>query len=112
VFTEAQFTIAKTWKQPKCPSTEKWKKGCHTYIYGILLGHKEEWNNAICSNMDRPRDDHIKWSERERQGWNIIGGIEFFLKDIQINLFAKQKQTYRYWKQIYGYQRGRVMGSA
>ena len=22
----AQFTIAKTWKQPKCPSTDAWEK--------------------------------------------------------------------------------------
>ena len=28
-----------------------------------------------------------------------------FLKMIQMNLFTKQKQTYRYWKQTYGYQR-------
>ena len=29
--TEALFTIAKTWEQPKCPSTEKWiKKMWHT----------------------------------------------------------------------------------
>jgi len=27
------FTIAKTWKQPKCPSTEEWiKKMCYIYI--------------------------------------------------------------------------------
>ena len=26
MFTEALITIAKTWKQPKCPSTEKWIK--------------------------------------------------------------------------------------
>ena len=70
VFTEALFTIAETWKQPKCPSTEKWKKGCHTYIHGILLGHKEEWNNAICSNMDRPRDYHIR--QRKMISYNII----------------------------------------
>ena len=24
VFTAALFTIAKTWKQPKCPLTEEW----------------------------------------------------------------------------------------
>ena len=31
------------------------------YIYnGILLSYKEEWNNAICSNMNGPRDFHIK----------------------------------------------------
>ena len=26
MFTATLFTIAKTWKQPKCPSTEEWKK--------------------------------------------------------------------------------------
>ena len=36
---------------------------------GILLDHKNEQNNAICSNMDIIRDSHTKWnkSERERQ---------------------------------------------
>ena len=24
----------------------------------ILLSHKKEWNNAICSNLDGPRDYH------------------------------------------------------
>ena len=26
MFVAALFTIAKTWKQPKCPSTDKWIK--------------------------------------------------------------------------------------
>ena len=26
VFTEALLTIARTWKQPKCPSTDEWIK--------------------------------------------------------------------------------------
>ena len=30
--TEALFTIARTWKQPKCPSTDEWKKKVW-YIY-------------------------------------------------------------------------------
>ena len=36
---------------------------------GIMLSHKKEWNNAICSNMDATRDYHTKWnkSEIERQ---------------------------------------------
>ena len=32
VFIAALFTIAKTWKQPKCPSTEEWIKKMW-YIY-------------------------------------------------------------------------------
>ena len=38
------------------------------HIYnGILLGHKKEWNNVICSNMDGPRYYHTKWSEPDRE---------------------------------------------
>ena len=38
------------------------------YIHnGILLSHKKEWNNAICSNMGGPRDYHIKWSKSDRE---------------------------------------------
>ena len=44
MFIAALFTIAKTWKQPKCPSTDEWiKKMWYRYIYnGILLGLKKE----------------------------------------------------------------------
>ena len=31
MFTAALFTIAKTWKQPKCPSTDEWIKMWHIY---------------------------------------------------------------------------------
>jgi len=33
----------------------------------ILLGHKEEQKNAICDNMDGPRDYYSKWSKSERE---------------------------------------------
>ena len=40
----------------------------HTHTHnGILLSHKKEWNNAICSNMDEPRDYHTKWSKSDRE---------------------------------------------
>ena len=38
------------------------------YIHsGILLHHNKEWNSAICSNMDGPRDYHTKWSKSDRE---------------------------------------------
>ena len=38
------------------------------HIYnGILLGHKKNQNNAICSNMDGPRDCHTEWSKSDRE---------------------------------------------
>ena len=40
----------------------------HTHTHnGILFSHKKEWNTAICNNMDRPRDDHTKWSKSDRE---------------------------------------------
>ena len=36
MFLAALFTIARTWKQPKCPSTEEWIKKMW-YIYTMQL---------------------------------------------------------------------------
>ena len=42
MFTAALFTIARTWKQSKCPSTEEWINKIW-YIYTMeLLSHKKE----------------------------------------------------------------------
>ena len=32
MFIAALFTIPRSWKQPKCPSTDEWIKRCGTYI--------------------------------------------------------------------------------
>ena len=70
MFRVALFTITKTWKKPKCLLTDE-KIKCdvcmrmcaraytHTHK-GILLSHKKEQNNAICSNTDATGDYHTK----------------------------------------------------
>ena len=41
----------------------------HTYTHNeLLLSHKKEQNNAICSNMDGLRDCHTEWSKSDRKG--------------------------------------------
>ena len=57
------------------------------HIYNvILLGHKKEQSNAICSNMDGPRDCHTEWSKSDRQRqishditsiWNLKKGYKW-----------------------------------
>ena len=49
MFMAALFTIAKTRKQPKYPSTGMDKEGVVHIYKGLLLSHK---NNVICNNMD------------------------------------------------------------
>ena len=67
MFIAALFTIATIWKQPKCPSFKSNGEAVvHTYSR-MLLSHRKEWNNAICSNMDGLRDCHSKWSESKRE---------------------------------------------
>ena len=78
MFIAALCTISKTQKKPQCPSIDEWIKKIWLYIYGIwvythiyhiqndffcIWDIKKEWNNAICSNMDGPRDYHSKWSK-------------------------------------------------
>ena len=43
MFKAALFVIARTWKQPRCPSIEEWlKKGVeHIYIRVLLSGKKQ-----------------------------------------------------------------------
>ena len=40
MFTAALVTIAKTWKQPKCPSVDKW-------IKKMWYTHKMEYHSAL-----------------------------------------------------------------
>ena len=43
------------------------------HIYkGILLTHKKEWNNDICSEMYGPRDCHTEWSKSEKDKYHMI----------------------------------------
>ena len=90
-------------------STNRWtgKEGVVHIQWNI--SHKKEGNNAVCGNMDEPRDYHIERSksERERQipyaisyAWN--------LKLIPTNLFIKWKMTLSHRKQTY--QRGKGGG--
>ena len=51
------FTIAKTWKQPKCPSTEECIKKIvyiYTYIYVYTHTHSMEYYSAIKKNEIMP----------------------------------------------------------
>ena len=59
MFTAALFTTARTWKQPKCPSTEEWIKKMW-YIYTMAYYSAIERNKIVSHlrDMDGPRDCH------------------------------------------------------
>ena len=57
MFTGALFTTARTWKRPKCPSTdEQIKKMWHIYTMEYYSAIKR----IICNEMDGPRVCHTE----------------------------------------------------
>ena len=51
MFIAALCTIAKIWKQPKCPLIDEWiKKSCGTYTVEYYL--------AICDGMDEQSEKY------------------------------------------------------
>ena len=70
----ALFTIAKVWKQPKCPWADKWIKKMW-YIksmeyYSVIK--KKEQNFVICSNMDVLGGHYVKWSKLEKDKYCMM----------------------------------------
>ena len=55
-------------------SIDRWMdKEDVVYLYnGILLSHKKEGNNAICSNMDVSRHYHTKWNKPDKDKYHVI----------------------------------------
>ena len=64
------------------------------WIYkGILPGHKKEWNDAICKNMNGPRDDQTKWSKSDKDKYDIAYTLKSKKKKmIQMNLFTNRNR--------------------
>ena len=68
MFIAVLFTIARTWKQPKCPSTDEWiKKMWHIYTMEYYLAIKRnEIESFVETWMDLETVIQSK-SEREKQ---------------------------------------------
>ena len=73
-------------------SIDRWMEEDLVHIYdGTLLGHKKEWNNAICRKMDGHRDYHTKWSKSDSES-QISYDITYMWNlrlTIQMSLFTK-----------------------
>ena len=63
--TESDMTEWMNWTELKFPLTGMDKEDVVQIHNEILLSHKKEWNNIICSNMDGPRDYQTKWCKSD-----------------------------------------------
>ena len=67
MFIAGLVTIARTWKQPRCPSTWVNKEVVVHIHNGILLSHKKESIWVSSDEVDEPRTYYTEWSKSERE---------------------------------------------
>ena len=61
MFTAVQFTIAKCWKQPKCPSIDEWiKKVWYVYTIVYYTAAEKEGAPTLCNSMDGAGEHYAK----------------------------------------------------
>ena len=74
MFTAALFTIAKLWKQPKCPSTDEWiKKLLNIYTMEYYLAIKRnEIGSFVETWMDLETVIQSEVSQKEKNKYCIL----------------------------------------
>ena len=78
----ALFTIARTWKQPKCPSTDEWiKKMWHIYTmeyYSVLKRNKIELFVVMWMDLESVLQSEV--SQKEKIKYRMLTHIYGILK--------------------------------
>ena len=74
VFITAPFTIAKTWKQPRCPSTDEWmKKSWYIYTMEYYLAIKRNaFESVLMSWMNPEPIMQSEVSQKEKDTYCIL----------------------------------------
>ena len=70
MFTAALFTIARTWNQPKCPSTDEWiKKMSHMYTmeyYSAIKRNKIELFAVTWMDLETIIQSEVRQKEKNK----------------------------------------------
>ena len=70
MFTAALFAIARTWKQPKCPSTDEWiKKMWHIYTmeyYSAIKRNKTELFVVRSMDLESVIQSEVSQKEKDK----------------------------------------------
>ena len=104
MFTAALFTIAKTWKQPKCPLTEEWIKKMW-YIYTVKYYSSIKKNEIMPFAATWMDLEIIILREVSQIKTNIVYLLYVKSKNNDTNGLIYKTDIDPQRKQNYGYQR-------
>ena len=100
MFIAALFTIARTWKQPRCPSTDEWiKKSWYIYTKEYYSAIKRNTLESVLTrwmNLEPIIQSEI--SQKKKEKYHILRQICGIYKNGTeefIYRAAKEMQTYR-----------------
>ena len=76
MFIAALFTIVRTWKQPKCPSTDEWIKMWHIYTMEYYSDKKRnEIELFVVRGMDLESVIQSEVSQKEKYKYGMLTHI-------------------------------------
>ena len=114
MFIAALFIIARTWKQPRCPSADKWIRKLW-YIYTMEYYSaikKNSFESVLMRQMKLELIIQSEVSQKDKHQYRILymdTGYIYriyiymeFKKIVTITLYAKQKKRYRCTEQTFG----------
>jgi hypothetical protein len=75
MFITAIFTIAKLWKQPRCPTTDKWiKKMCYLYTMEFYAAMKKNEIRWLMYSLYKYGNGQIGTSGKGEMAERVVGG--------------------------------------
>ena len=106
MFIAALFIIAKTWKQPRCPSADEWIRKLW-YIYTMEYYSaikKNTFESVLMRWMNLEPIIQSEVSQKEKHQYSILMHVICmeFRKMVMITLYARQQKRHRCIEQFFG----------
>ena len=97
MFIAALFIIARTWKQPRCPSADEWVRKLW-YIYTMEYYSdikKNTFESVLMRWMKLEPIIQSEVSQKEKHQYSILYIYMEFRKMVMITLYARQQKRHR-----------------
>ena len=103
MFIAALFIIARTWKQPRCPSADKWiRKLCYIYTMDYYSAIKKNtFESVLMRWMKLEPIIQSEVSQKEKHQYSILMHVQF-RKMVIITLYVRQQARHRCIGQSFG----------
>ena len=98
MFITALFIIARTWKQPRCPSADEWIRRKLWYIYTMEYYSaikKNTFESVLMRWMKLEPIIQSEVSQKEKHQYSILTHIYGIRKMVMMTLYVRQQKRHR-----------------